>query len=80
MLQTVSIKVYSIIPFSRNLRNTETSQLIWNADNLTDFYILQETPKGISEQAIITCPLPTSFCNIIIIIIIIIIITITIII
>ena len=31
ILQTVSIKVYSVNPFSRKPYHTDSSQLIWNA-------------------------------------------------
>ena len=45
ILQTVSIKVYSVIPFSRNPHNTETGQLIWNANKLTNLYTIQISNK-----------------------------------
>ena len=43
ILRTVSVKVYSVIPFSRNSRNTKTSQLIWNANKFTDLYTIRVT-------------------------------------
>ena len=41
MLETVSIKVYLGIPFSRKAHITETSQLICNANKSTDFYTIR---------------------------------------
>ena len=64
ILQIVSIKLYSVIPFNRNPHNTESRQLIWNANKWTDFYTIQVPPKGISKEAISTRPLLTRYHNI----------------
>ena len=41
ILQTVSIKVYSVIPFNRNPHNRKISKLIWNENKLTDLYTIR---------------------------------------
>ena len=41
ILETVSIKVYLVIPFSGKAHITETSQLICNANKLTDLYTIR---------------------------------------
>ena len=41
ILETVSIKVYLVIPFSGKAHITETSQLICNANKSTDFYTIR---------------------------------------
>ena len=62
----VSIKVYSVIPFSRNSHNTETRYI----NDLFEMQInwlvslwYESTPKGISEQTILTNPLSTCYRN-----------------
>ena len=46
ILQIPLIKVYPVIPFSRNLHNTETRQLIWKTNKVTNLYTMQVLAKG----------------------------------
>ena len=46
ILQTVSIKVYSVNPFSRNPHSIETIKLIRTANKLTDLYTIQVPTKS----------------------------------
>ena len=45
ILETVSIEIYSAIAFRRNPDNTETRQLIWNVNKLTDLYTIRTLTK-----------------------------------
>ena len=43
-LQTVSIKDHYVISFSTKPQNTETRQLTWNSNKMTDLYIYNTRP------------------------------------